>query len=120
MSKILIVDDNEAASKSLSLLLEKEGYECQTAKEGGEAMAITACWRPDLVILDLLMAPINGWEYLDSKYAQEDLRNIPVVVMSAWSQIPQPLTPCAITILQKPIEPPEVLEVVRNILRGPT
>ncbi len=88
--KVLIADDNVDARMSLALLLEHMGHVVRFASDGGEAMAIMGQDRPDLVILDLMMPRINGWEFLDSK-AMSQWADVPVIICSGWTQIEQPI-----------------------------
>ena len=60
--KILIVDDESAARAALEMLLRREGFEVRDASNGEAALAECAAFRPDLILLDILMPGLNGFE----------------------------------------------------------
>ena len=88
-AKILLVDDEEEILRTLSGSLEDDGYELWTAKDGIEAMAYLRhegdyadAPRPDLILLDLNMPRKDGREVLTEIKQDEDLRSIPIVVLT--------------------------------------
>lgn len=80
---ILIVDDNELNRKILSRHLVRQGHEIKTASEGEEAMELIQKNNFDIIILDIMMPKVNGYQVLERLKADEHLRNIPVIVISA-------------------------------------
>lgn len=63
--RIAVVNDDRDFIDMVSLLLEDEGYEIRSSSRGDEALALLHEWKPDLVLLDLRMAGLSGWETLD-------------------------------------------------------
>jgi CheY-like chemotaxis protein len=81
---ILIAEDDDAIRDALATLLEEEGYRVVTARDGAEALArLHALPRPRLVLLDLMMPVMSGWEFLRRLRADPDTADIPVLVLSA-------------------------------------
>ncbi|OGF97966.1 MAG: hypothetical protein A2Z06_03195 [Candidatus Glassbacteria bacterium RBG_16_58_8] len=85
MARILIVDDEEEMLKSIRLTLEGSGHECIFAMDGLEALEMARKWVPDLIILDIMLPGLDGYQvsrYLkfDSKY-----RHIPIIMLTAKS-----------------------------------
>jgi CheY-like chemotaxis protein len=80
---ILVVDDETDGADMLAVLLELEGYSVETASDGRECMAKIAARLPDLIVLDLMMPVMSGWDVLEALARDERLRGIPVIVCSA-------------------------------------
>ncbi|MDH4099458.1 MAG: response regulator [Nitrospirota bacterium] len=81
--RILVVDDDPRAVKIISSYLEGENYEATSAYSGQEGIEYTASWRPDLIVLDLMMPDMSGFEVLDHLKRNDSTRAIPVVIMTA-------------------------------------
>ncbi|MDD4901447.1 MAG: response regulator [Patescibacteria group bacterium] len=79
---ILIAEDDEVLLRALYLLFHKGKYTIASASDGETALKMTERLKPDLVLLDLLMPKMNGFDYLRSVKANSALKNIPVVVLS--------------------------------------
>jgi CheY-like chemotaxis protein len=83
---ILIVDDDAASTDSLTDILTGEGYTVAIARNGREALALLhAASLPRLIILDLFMPVMDGWEFRTEQLKDDVLRHIPVVVMTGAS-----------------------------------
>lgn len=83
MNPILVVDDNEELLEVVTSVLEGQGFEVETAKNGKEALGILRRRRPFLILLDLMMPVMNGWEFLHLFRADHLVKDIPVIVCSA-------------------------------------
>lgn len=81
--KLLVVDDDDGIRESIRDLLEDEGYRVETATNGREALAAVSRHRPCVMLLDLMMPVMNGWQVLDALRSDQALSGIPVVVVSA-------------------------------------
>ncbi|HVP38426.1 MAG TPA: response regulator [Candidatus Saccharimonadales bacterium] len=81
--KILVVDDEVYIVHILDFSLGMEGYEVVTALNGEEALAKAAEHRPDLVVLDIMMPKMDGYETCRRLKAEEATRHIPVILLSA-------------------------------------
>ena len=84
---ILVVDDNEMNRDLLSRQIKRQGHEVMTAPGGAEALEMLREQPFDLVLLDIMMPGMNGYEVLERLREDEDLRRIPVVVVSALDDI---------------------------------
>jgi CheY-like chemotaxis protein len=83
---ILVVDDDAASTDSLTDILTAEGYNVATARNGKEALAhLRGAPAPRLIILDLFMPEMDGWEFRREQLRDAKLRDIPVVVMTGAS-----------------------------------
>jgi len=80
--RILIVDDNESNRNLLEHRLGAQGHETLSAASGREALALMEDDIPDLVLLDLMMPDMNGFEVLTTMHGRDELRNVPVIVIT--------------------------------------
>ena len=88
MSKrILVVDDEEGIRFALRSFLEGLGYEVAEAANGLEALRAIHLAPPDLVILDVVMSPLSGWEALELLHTDASTGTIPVVLLTALGEI---------------------------------
>jgi DNA-binding response OmpR family regulator len=81
--KILIVDDDRDTREMLTLALELEGYDVEQAANGLRLVSSLRVDRPDLVLLDVMMSWIDGFELCRSIKKNEELRDIPIIFVSA-------------------------------------
>ncbi|MCA1580216.1 MAG: response regulator [Acidobacteria bacterium] len=117
---VLIVEDDKELRDALCRSLEAAGFICHSVKDAWQALALIEDdgWRPRLILLDLMMPRMNGWEFLDRRKRSRDLGMIPVVVLSAADRLrTEALT--ADAVLRKPVQGNELLEVIRDLLAGP-
>jgi CheY-like chemotaxis protein len=82
--RVLVVDDDASIRELLSTALEDDGYEVVPATNGQDALAVVERWRPDVIVLDLMMPIMDGWTF--AKRLRE-LDEIPIVVLSAVNDI---------------------------------
>ena len=83
MTSLLFIEDDDSIRLALSLALEDEGYDVREAANGLEAIAMLEEPGIDAVLLDLRMAPVDGWEVLEHLRANDRLPGLPVVMLSA-------------------------------------
>jgi CheY-like chemotaxis protein len=81
--RVLVVDDDAGLREALLDVLSAEGHEVRTAENGCEALAHLAVDRPDVILLDLMMPVMSGYELRAQQLADSTLATIPVVVMTA-------------------------------------
>ncbi|MBN9689317.1 MAG: response regulator [Verrucomicrobia bacterium] len=81
--RILIVEDDEPVRQTLADILELNGYRVLIARDGLEGLAVAKREKPSLVFTDIAMPRMNGFELLEQFRRDEELRTIPVIVISA-------------------------------------
>ena len=83
MSKILIVEDNEMNRDMLSRRLTRKGYEIEMAVNGQEGLDMMRSWSPDLVLMDMGLPVLDGWEATSQAKADGELSSIPIIALTA-------------------------------------
>ena len=86
MARILIADDEPRNIKLLDFRLKSVGHETIFAMDGGEALEVTTKEKPDLVLLDIMMPVMNGFQVLRKLKSQEETKNIPVIMLTSKMQ----------------------------------
>lgn len=86
MAKILLVEDDSNLREIYGARLEAEGYEIISASDGEEALALAVRERPELIISDVMMPKISGFDMLDILRSTPETRSVKVIVMTALSQ----------------------------------
>ncbi len=84
--KILLVEDEEIILNLLQKKLTQEGYEVSVARDGEESLKIMMQLRPDLVLLDIIMPKLGGFEVMEEMQKEPELKKIPVIVVSNSGQ----------------------------------
>lgn len=113
---ILVVDDNTETCEHLKKLLERNGYAVRIAQDGGQAHSTFAMYKPDMVLLDLILPGESGFEICERLKAQRE--NIPVIVLSAIdldSSRNLATKVGANGYLSKPIRESELLEAIKSV-----
>ncbi len=114
---VLIVEDDRNIAELLQMYLEKEGYAVTTAGDGGQGLAKYRAIKPDLVLLDVMMPVMDGWEVCKAIRAESDT---PIIMLTAKSETNdkiQGLKTGADDYITKPFEMKEVLARVEAVLR---
>ena len=83
MSKILIVEDNEMNRDMLSRRLERKGFEVVMAEDGAKGVEMSKSESPDLILMDLSLPVMDGWEATSTIKADGSTKNIPIIVLTA-------------------------------------
>jgi response regulator RpfG family c-di-GMP phosphodiesterase len=116
---ILVIDDSSTNVVLLQAVLTNKGYNIETALNVKEAYSVMGKKRPDLILLDLLMPKINGYEFLTDVKANSDFNEIPVVVVSALSDLEstqKALSLGAHSFIKKPVDIQKLVDLVESIL----
>lgn len=116
--KILLVDDEEDILDFLELILDEQGYTVVKANSGREALASAQMHRPDLILLDIMMPEMDGWEVLKLLKADEEVSDIPVAMLTARTEMKdkiQGLQEGAVDYICKPFATKELLEKLQII-----
>ena len=85
MSKVMIVEDDASLREIYSIRMTAEGYDVVTAGDGEEALAVVVREKPDLILADVMMPKISGFDMLDILRSTPETKNIKVVMMTALS-----------------------------------
>ncbi|HEY3815689.1 MAG TPA: response regulator [Polyangiaceae bacterium] len=107
-SVILVVEDEEESRETLRELLELEGYVVQTAANGQEALDKLNFIEPCIILLDLFMPVMDGWQVLDNLRADGRLKRINVVVTTSAASN----TPTDVRVLVKPLDLDNLMRTV--------
>ena len=89
MTRILVVEDDDAIRGLVSEVLREDGYQVREATNGAEALENVRETRPDLIVLDLMMPVMNGWTFLEECRRTCSCAEVPVVVTSASHDLPR-------------------------------
>jgi len=119
-SKILIVDDEERNRRLLNKWLDEEGYECHSASSGRSALSLAMTIEPDLILLDLMMPGMDGFQVAAQLKENSDTDNIPIIMVTAITDkksMIRALSFGAEEFLTKPVDSNELQIRVRNMLR---
>lgn len=116
--KILTCDDEKNIVRLIQVNLERQGYEVATAYNGRECLEKVAEDKPDLIVLDLMMPEMTGFEVLEELKKNPETQNIPVIMLTARTQDQDVLrgwqsgVECYLT---KPFNPIELLTFIKRI-----
>jgi DNA-binding response OmpR family regulator len=117
-ARVLVVEDDATVSGVVSAYLERDGYDCRVAVDGVSAARIWAQWRPDLVILDVMLPGLSGHEVLRRR--RHDGDQTPVVMLSARGEEEDRVVGLEIgadDYLVKPFSPRELVLRIHGLLR---
>lgn len=119
--KILAVDDERHIVRLVQVNLERQGYEVVTAFDGKEALEKVSSEQPDLIVLDVMMPYMDGFEVLQNLKRDPGTRDIPVIMLTAKAQDAdvfrgwQSGVDCYLT---KPFNPMELIAFVKRIFKS--
>jgi DNA-binding response OmpR family regulator len=122
--KVIVIEDEQAMIQLIKLILEKEGFDVIGANGGAEGLDLITRERPDLVLLDLMMPGMNGWDVYQHMKADDQMKDIPVIVVTAKAQQIDKVLGLHIAKVQdyitKPFSPNELLESIEKVLSRAT
>ncbi len=117
--RILIADDEEDVVVALKFTLEKEGYECLAAYDGKEALDKAKKDNPDLIVLDIMMPKLNGYEVSRLLKFDAKFKQIPIIMLTARTQEKDKVIgqeTGADVYITKPFEMNDLIRTVKNML----
>ncbi len=117
MRTILYVEDASEQRRLLAMYLEMNGYHVEVANDGIEGLTKAREFKPDLILLDLGMPKMDGYQMMQEMQADEALKDIPIVVISAWTAAThrdRAKAAGADVFITKPFELTHVLETVQK------
>jgi len=115
--RVLVIDDDLPIRGMLAAALRQQGYQVLLAGDGAEGHRALTIHRPDVVLLDLAMPDVNGWDFLQRLQETGHLGQIPVVVVSAHAtQQPHALLQMGVAaILPKPFNLPDLFTLIEHL-----
>ena len=119
--KILIIEDDPIALELIEYTLQQEGYETLTALNGVEGLAKARDEKPDLVVLDVMLPGLDGFEVCHRLRAESETARLPILMLSAKAREVDIDTGCrmgADIYLAKPMDPSALVVQVRTLLEG--
>jgi DNA-binding response OmpR family regulator len=120
--KIVLAEDEPQIARLIEFKLKKEGYSVTWKENGEEALKAIKTEEPDLVILDVMMPVMDGYEVLRRLKEDENLKSIPVVMLTARAQekdVVKGINLGAEDYITKPFHPAELLARVKRIVGKP-
>ncbi|PSN20835.1 two-component system response regulator [filamentous cyanobacterium CCP5] len=120
MAKILLVEDNEMNQDMLSRRLNRKGYEVIIASDGAKGLAMSMSDKPDIVLMDMSLPIMDGWEATRRLKADSSTKNIPVIALTAHAMSgdrEKSLSAGCDDYETKPIELPRLLQKIENLLQ---
>ncbi len=115
----MVIDDSSTNVVLLDALLQREGYEVITSLGATEGLKHVRNLKPDLILLDLLMPEVNGFDFMKSFNLMDNSKDIPVIIVSAVGtsenkKISKELG--AANFINKPVDIPALLNLIKNTL----
>lgn len=120
--KILCIEDDPEMISLIRLILDRRGFEVSGAAGGEEGLELMRQETYDLVLLDLMMPDVDGWEVYQQMKKEENTKNVPVIVVTAKAQTIDRVLGLQIAkvddYIGKPFNPQELLNSVDKVLAG--
>ena len=119
MPRVLIADDNPSNVELLDAHLDGTGYEVRVAVNGEDTLAVAAEWKPDVILLDVMMPKLSGFEVCKRLRADPALKDVAVLMVTALGEptdVEKAVTAGTDDFLTKPISKTELLLRVRALL----
>jgi CheY-like chemotaxis protein len=119
MAKILVVEDNEMNRDMLTRRLQRNGFETAVAINGEEALSIIESYKPDLILMDMSLPVMDGWEATRYLKKNAGTNNIPIVGLSAHARdidIIKGIDAGCDAYETKPVDMPRLLATINSLL----
>ena len=116
--KILVIDDEIAVGESVKQVLRKKDYNIITALDGKQGFKQAKTQKPDLILLDIMMPDMDGWEVLRMLQNDDRYESIPIAMLTAKTQAKDKILGIqegAVDYITKPFAPDELLERIEKI-----
>ena len=116
LAKVLVVDDDETSRELSKRILAKCGYSVFTADSGAAGIELACELQPDIIVLDVLMPGMDGWQVLEKLRGMPETTNIPIIMQSMLSERELGLSLGADEFLTKPVDRSDLPNAVRKLL----
>lgn len=115
--RVLVIDDDLPLRGMLAAALRQHGYQVYLAGDGGEGHRAMMLHKPDVVLLDLAMPEVNGWDFLQRVQESGRMGQVPIIVVSAHLRIdPQAVLQMGVqAIVPKPFHLPDLLSLIEHL-----
>jgi DNA-binding response OmpR family regulator len=115
--RVLVIDDDLPLRGMLAAALRQHGFQVLLAGDGAEGQRALTIHNPDVILLDLAMPDVNGWDFLQRLQETGHLGRVPIIVISAHVRVePQALLQMGVSaILPKPFNLPDLLDVIEHL-----
>ena len=120
-ARVLVADDDSDLVRIVSAVLGDEGYEVQTVADGAAALKSVLDAPPDLLVLDVGMPRLNGWEVCEILRRQSHTCEMPILFLTGRAEVRDQITAMQVggsDHLRKPFQPEELREKVRTLLQA--
>lgn len=118
--RILVVEDEEAILEVVSQAMKRHGFEVSTANNGDSALEMAYSLHPDIIILDIMLPKMDGWEVCRRLKSEDETRNIPIIMLTARREdrdVVEGLNIGADDYMKKPFSLVELIARVKALLR---
>jgi DNA-binding response OmpR family regulator len=119
-ARILSIEDHPEMRGLLQLIFERRGHRVITVKSGEFGLEMLRSLQPDVLLLDLMLPDIDGWEIYEQMKADEELSQVPVIIVSARDRAHDEKKGRRVVgndkYVEKPFEVKELIEIVSNVL----
>ena len=120
----MVVDDDKDFLEEIQEILSTRGYEAIMADSGDAALKSARTLRPDIILLDIVMSEMNGFQLADKLNEWPETQKIPIIAITGWfirEQHHKLVNTLGIkAILMKPLEPAKVISCIEDVLNGKT
>ncbi|MBN1430374.1 MAG: response regulator [Anaerolineae bacterium] len=120
LRKVVCIEDDAAMIDLVKLILKNRGYEVLGATRGPEGLELIASEKPDLVLLDLMMPDMDGWDVYQRMKADDYMKTLPVIVVTAKAQQIDKVLGLNIAKVQdyitKPFSPADLVKSINRVL----
>lgn len=115
--RVLVIDDDMPLRGMLAAALRQHGFQVLLAGDGAEGQRALAIHHPDVILLDLAMPNVNGWDFLQRLQETGHLGKVPIIVVSAHLRVePQAVLQMGVSaILPKPFHLPDLIELIEHL-----
>ena len=117
MKKILIVEDNNTNLYMMTFMLEKAGYKTVSARNGAESIKIATFEKPDLILMDMQMPIMDGYEATKQLKANDETKQIPIIALTSYAMAgdkEKTLNAGCDGYIEKPIDPEKILSEIES------
>ena len=119
MARVMVVDDDHVIRGLLEVNLEMEGHEAIVAVDGREALAKVRANPPDIILLDVMMPNVNGWQVAEALKSDRATRDIPIIFLSARAMDADVRKGTSLGVesyVTKPFDPIDLMELIERLI----